>query len=181
MRLKVLLTCLLLFTINFTSFSQGRWAKVMIKGDELLGQSADTSYVYTATNQDQFFYYKNSKLITISTSKGILDYDESNQIPIKIGYYAHNDNLIWSSTIWFHVIRSTPETAYCDSNDERAQTIIDYLKSDQGYIRIVGKIYGHGIFDLKMPCTMNHASFVNKRVNTSKKKTTAKRKNQKRR
>lgn len=85
MKLKIMLTCLLLFNINFSSFSQGRWAKVLMKGDELLGQSADTSYVYTATNQDQFFYYKNSKLITICTSKGILDYDESNQIPIKMG------------------------------------------------------------------------------------------------
>ena len=143
---KFFVLFLMAFMICVSANAQNGWAVEYIPVDELTGDGGNYLNVYE--NGEGFFGFRSDlDLVTISTHKGIFDYEYDRIISVIIGYYK--DGVLIEKETKNFLVGSKSDTAFCRGKSK----LVNHLKN-VGDVRIVAERYNRSNFDLTIP--MNH-------------------------
>ena len=159
---------LLIFFLIFATLPMfAQWSKTVVKGDELKGTSDGVNCVYSDDFKHIAFNEKSDNYFIVVTDKSFFNYSSirgSNRrfiVDGLVGLYDNQDKLIERIEITFETMEK-PTTVYPNkytskggNNLKRSKKVIDYLKNENGYVRIVLPLYNGEEFDLKIP-TLNN-------------------------
>ena len=152
--MKRILLLLVLCVTAMVSTAQNGWQPITIDGDELKGTESYVVYNYN-TGDGILGFYENTGIIVIMTDKGIFDYDSDDYAKgVVIGLYDKNEKLVEKvqtpTQRTFHVA-NRGHSAFCVRDDVNAK-LVEYIKNNNGYVRIVVDRWERGDFDIKVPC-----------------------------
>lgn len=145
-----LVMCLVAMAAN----AQNGWQTITDDGDELKGTTCSVSYIYQG--DDGIFGFNGEKgYIFIIPDAGIIDYDVyDNAKGVVIGLYDQNDNLIerikTPANKTFRVV-NRGQSAFC-TKDNVNKRVVDFIKNEHGFVRVIADRYSRSDFDVKVPC-----------------------------
>ena len=143
-----------------------KWSIDEHEADELRGSESYTSYCYDDENENSFVFWSNSdKNFRIITNSGVFDYKSSfagkihtRLMNVVVGIYDTQDKLIEKYETKIEVADDI-KMASKPWATKKAKKILEYIKEQQGYIRILASIYGSNLpFEIKVPCLKNQLS-----------------------
>jgi len=130
------------------------WTSDFHEADELKGQKAYTCYSFTNETGMFVFFSDPDDLFKIATFDGFFDYGRYHTTHVIIGLYDEDDKLIDKIDYWIYVQKDNSSIAF--DNGKKPKKVINYLKQNKGYIRIIADRYGKSSFDFKVPCLDTH-------------------------
>ena len=153
MKKRIVFLVLASFVVFCNISAQTGWSSSEFKGDELKGTETYNSYKFEDEEGNDFIYWSNSDYdFRIISSSHIFDYNSSKLISITIGFYDSNDKLIDKGTTTLLV--SSKDSHFASVPGKKiGKKILNYLNESEGYVRIIGPLYGTlGSFEIKVPC-----------------------------
>ena len=124
------------------------WISLQMAGDELTERDAQEVVAFNMSSGDYIINYASRPNMLVITSKnGIFDFDRSS-MKILIGYYNENDELIKKETPYFFKLGSY-SSGYTGGAD--GKNLMQYIRTQKGYVRIVIDRYRGANFDVKFP------------------------------
>lgn len=159
---------------EMTSPSKGGWKITHQTADELKGNEAYSSYVYSQPGMGAFVFWGFEKFqFRIVSDDGIFNYKSTYSRysgayqgeSILVGLYDNNDNLIEKFNMWldremskdgkFLTTRNAGTMSNPVGQKGKVKKIFKHLQGQNGYVRIVATRYNHADFDLKIPPVNN--------------------------
>jgi hypothetical protein len=153
-----ILSCLIvaMVAMSFTAKAQevgdvlmrDTWFSVQMSGDELTDRTEQEVIAFNTSDGDYLITYSSRPNILIITSKnGSFDFDRSS-MRIIIGYYNENNELVKKETPYFFKLGSY-SSGYTGGED--GKSLMQFIKTQKGYVRIVIDRYLSSDFDVKFP------------------------------
>ena len=129
------------------------WNILTLGGDELLGTPETEIYVLTTKEQDRIAYYAYQKdKIVLFSENGVFDFERLyrgsslyGETAI-IGYYDSDGTLIEKEEAYCHKLGDSYSKGILGT-----KKLMDFLKNNEGSIRIVLDRYRGGNFDVTFP------------------------------
>ena len=157
--MKKLLLLFLCTAFQMQSMAQ-KWEIDEHQGDELRGTESYFSYSFTDEQGNSFIFWSNSNAFRIITGNGVFDYTTSRsgnlayrKLKITVGYYDNNGALVNKKNIQLLVEDNAQFASKPLSGQKK---LIQYIKEEQGYVRILAPLYARNIpYELKIPCLNN--------------------------
>ena len=130
-----------------------KWHIASLGGDELLERETQEIYTYfTKDGYNLVYYASRPNLLVIALNKRIFDfssigrYSSTKSVDLVIGYYDENDNLVdKEKTILLKL-----GDGY-DSGMLGSEKVMNYMRTQKGYIRFIADVYNGNDFDAKVP------------------------------
>ena len=143
-----------------------KWDTTFFAADELEGIEAYYAYHITDSTGNVFNFWSNDdKNFRVVCSSGIFDWSGNFHIvKATIGYYDASKKLIEKKDIQLVVADGRGDVAELNtsigitavSNKKKAIQLLNYLRDEEGYVRILIPLYGRNDkFDLTIPCIRN--------------------------
>lgn len=130
------------------------WTPITIDGDELKGTTSYVVYNYD-TGEGCLGFYDSTNILVIMSDRGIFDYDIYDYVKgVVIGLYDAKGKLIErveTPTDRTFRVSSHGKAAFCTRNDVNSR-VVEFIKNNKGYVRIVADKYSGSDFDVKVPC-----------------------------
>ena len=124
------------------------WISLQMTGDELTEREEQEVVAFNTSSGDYLVAYSSRPNMLVITSKnGIFDFDRSS-MKILIGYYNENDELVKKETPYFFKLGSY-SSGYTGGAD--GKSLMQYIRTQKGYVRIVIDRYRGANFDVKFP------------------------------
>ena len=166
---KKILSVALLAFVFATSVNAQRWEHSVTEADELTGETAHESWIYTDEKGNSFVMWSDeSENFRVISSTAIFNYiGDIRSVMATIGYYDMNNKLIEKNDIQLLVAEGQANQAEPNMNSltrpfpnkKRTRKLLETLQKSQGYVRILVPLYGtNAKFDIKVPCLMNPQS-----------------------
>ena len=163
---KLLLSLMLVLSVPMAAQN---WTKFEVKGDELKGTKDHITYLY---NEDTMYFQfdeENDKQFIVKTEKSFFNYapdwfgyHHRNLVMGKVGLYDTDDKLIEGIDLLFEITDHTnilipnKYTKMGGNNSKRCKKVLDFIKNQKGFVRIVLPLYDDTTdFDLKIPTLQN--------------------------
>ena len=148
----------------------GGWEITKIEADELKGNESYTAYKYYQPGEGSFIFWGfNNYQYRIFSDSGIFNYDSGynryfgsySGETVTVGLYDGNGNLIEKFNMWLDK-ESDKGGSYLRTRNaggmsnpvgqkEKVKKILNHLKGDSGYVRIIATRYNRPDFDIKIP------------------------------
>lgn len=152
---------LTLLSICNATNAQSGWVTTKFNADELKGTNAYFAQSYTdKTGNSLTIWSDEDDYFRILSGSHIFDYTVTyslKEVIAIVGFYDKNDNFIEKIQMTFLPEDDNPRIAhnsvFLATNRKKGKKVIQYLKNEFGYIRIVAPLYGSTSgFDMKIPC-----------------------------
>ena len=142
------------------------WEHFVTEADELTGETEYESDVFTDENGNVFVMWSNeSENFRVISSTSIFNYfGDIRSVMASVGYYDSNNKLIEKNDIQLLVSEGQGNQAEPNMipmlrplpNKKRVKMLLEYVRTRQGYVRILVPLYGtNAKFDIKVPCLNN--------------------------
>ncbi|MBR6893700.1 MAG: hypothetical protein IKN15_10805 [Bacteroidaceae bacterium] len=157
-------------TAQETSSSNAGWVITKQEADELKGNEAYTSYMYSQPGEGSFVFWGFEEYqFRLISENGIFNYESGyNQYSgsysgesITVGLYDDNDKLIEKFNMWldrdkskggnYLKTRNAGSLSNPVGQKGKVKKIFKHLQGNSGYVRIVAARYNHADFDIKIP------------------------------
>lgn len=130
------------------------WFTIELEGDELLGTSDNVAISYITDEGDKVLTYtQHPTYFIIGLGKGIFDfkvhstrYSTHHTESVIIGYYDADGNLVDKEETTLSKLGNEYDNGVFDS-----EKMSDYIRNNEGYVRIVADSYRGSDFDNKIP------------------------------
>ena len=155
---------ILIFMLMCVMVNAQSWVIKDFPADELQNQPVQTVYLYTDVVFSFRFSNIDDKMYALLTTKSIFEYsmrrgtNGRNIFDGIVGLYDENNNLVEKLDICYEV-NTTPNECYPNkytskggNNYKKSKKIIEYIKSDKGYVRFIAPLYDNDNFELKVEC-----------------------------
>ena len=143
---KFFILCLMALVMCVNANAQNEWIVEYVPVDELTGDGGN--YINIYADEECFFGFRSDlDVVTISTFKGIFDYEDG-RISVLIGYYK--DGVLIEKETKYFLMGNKSDMAACRGKSK----IVNHLKN-VGDIRIVTDRYDRSNFDLTIPMNPN--------------------------
>ena len=158
-------TLMMALTISQVAHAQ-KWDTTFFAADELEGIEAYYAYHIADSTGNVFNFWSNENTnFRVVSSSGIFDWHGNfNIVRATIGYYDASNKLVEKKDIQLVVADGRGDMAEPNtsigigsiSNKKKAIQLLNYLRNEEGYIRILIPLYGRiDKFDLTIPCIRN--------------------------
>lgn len=161
MKKNILVLMMMILTLPMVAQT---WGTKTIQGDELKGTQNQIVTAYIDEYKTLYFSTVRDNYFKILTSKSLFDYSPTwigasgkNLVMGIVGIYDIEEKLIEKIEILFEVednrgtvLHPNKYTKMGGNNFKRCKKILDYIKNEQGYIRIILPLYD-SVFDFKVP------------------------------
>lgn len=139
------------------------WIVSEVKGDELKGTKDVVTHLYSDNGKHFQFNEDDDKMFVLKTDASIFNYTSTrgakgNYIIVGlVGLYDKDNNLVEKTEITFETtnhgsaLYPNKYTSKGGNNYKRSKTVLDYLKTKDGYIRFILPLENDTEFDLKVP------------------------------
>ena len=158
---KIILVLMAMVTIPMLAQT---WGKKIIEGDNLKGTIDQVVSVYNEGTKTFFFSTVKDNYFLVRTSESFFNFSsktgERGNYLVNgiIGQYDSEDKLLERIDILFEVDDNHGQTLHPNkytqmggNNLKRCKKVLDFIKNEKGYIRIILPLYNDSEFDLKIP------------------------------
>ena len=154
--MKRILITIMLLTAAAVAASAQEWQITYKKADELLGTKAETSYLFKGYDGSFVFWDIEEDRFRLNAYTGIFNYGKYRSFLVTVGLYDTSGTIIKSMKITMICPNDDADSAFSYSsrkNRKMVREVVSFLKTSDGYVRIVAPIYGGKLdLDLKVRC-----------------------------
>lgn len=152
---------MLAFLLVAQSISAQKWEKKIVEADEMKAQTETTMYVCNSSKYSFVLYESNNAWVVsgvpFKPDPTHINYRNNFETYAKIGFYDMNDKLIEKWDNCRLELTNFYRTATSDTSKKKKgqYAVSNYLKTANGYIRIIIPTIQGDEFDVTVPCLKN--------------------------
>ncbi len=157
--MKRLLTIALMSVMMLTAGAQGKWEVFNLDADELMGQTAQTVYLYEVPGVGTVVVWDWEKAeFRLISKKGMFRAfisDGDRYYPVVVGFYDENGKLEKKFTINLledinHGGKYISTAGFYFGGRGDIRKTVARMRSGRGYVRFVANLYNQPMFDIKV-------------------------------